>query len=671
MVKTIILVLLLLSGISVESIQGATSAKELLSAPENTSLTSTEYLEKLTNSMDSTRGTAHVEWAKKLYEEALVKKSEYHKEEALREIIAYYVNKDIKDTARYYIAEAEKTLKEGEYKDYMLTFMRTILAVRVVYYEKNEEADSLIAQALLRLKGEVDMPEREKVSDYYLLGMLAAARSETNYAEKSKEVIGYLDKVIQKTEKLPVRIGMLFRPNTFFVICGNVLTPEERVPYALRYLEMLEKYRGYLATKNRSFLNQRHFLNAYGMLACSSKVLGKDKASDYYNKFVELNRKYPQDASFTPTYEYLYTTYNYYVALDDKKKVIEIADSMVAHLCDMGMEAHAAQYLEEKISVCDSLHWYKEAYESYKKYNELQEIVRKTNNEANAKENAINQKVDELLIEKKTLEAEKSRIQVFLLLTLFVLAICTILYIVSYLRKTKGLNKQLQETNDKLLAASARLQESEKTKYAFLRNLCNEIFTPLNAIKGFSDFLLDNKVDEAEKQTFLKIISDHSDQISRMMEDILEIVRLESSSGVLPSDWTNLHTLCKREVDDLKRDSARENVEYLVEGDPEHDTICTNQTYFCYVLGQLLNTVNMVTELGQIIVSYELLPEKKIASVYVTATGKVMLNNDHSGDSSTDVAMLVCKMIAERMNAKLKKDTDFAEGLRFVFELPL
>ena len=48
-------------------------------------------MEVLTDSVDATRGAEHLQWAKKLYQVALEKKDEYHKEEALREIMAYYV----------------------------------------------------------------------------------------------------------------------------------------------------------------------------------------------------------------------------------------------------------------------------------------------------------------------------------------------------------------------------------------------------------------------------------------------------------------------------------------------------------------------------------------------------------------------------------------------------
>ena len=224
------------------------------------------------------------------------------------------------------------------------------------------------------------------------------------------------------------------------------------------------------------------------------------------------------------------------------------------------------------------------------------------------------------------------------------------------------------------------MRESERMKYAFIRNLCNEIFTPLNAIKGFSDFLLDSDSDEVERKTFLKIISEHSNQIRRMMDNILEIVRLDSNEGHLPLDWTNIHTLCTWELETLKKDAMKPGIEYKVTGNQENDVVCTNQTYLGYILGHLLNYVNRATEQGDIVVSYQLDAEagKQSAHIYLTATGKVTQSEVKSGNvtlddsaGASDIALLVCEMIAGRMNAKLIRDTEFKDGLRFIIELPL
>lgn len=676
------LFIILLWGIVPCSLQAQKGKKDPLFGELNSSLSKEKRLEVLTNSMDATRGEDHLHWAKKLYEEALKTGEVYYKEEALTALLRYYVNKDVKDTARYYLEEAEKVLPDSEYKDYLLAFMKTIMAVRVVYYQKNAEGDSLLTQALVRLKSDKNATNYQRASDAYLLGMAVSARAEIDFEAKAAEGIKYLNEVLRLTEDLPIRTAMLFRPNSFFIICGNTLLNAERVKYGLRYLKMLEEYQAYLKTKKRYFMNQRHFLNAYSMLACASEVLGKVEADKYYRKFIELNRQYPEDANWTPTYEYLFTSYNYYTALKDRRKALSVCDSMVTYLCSMGVEGHAAQYVKEKLALCDSLHLYKEGFEAYKMYDELQQKIQKTTEAADAKEAEIEQRVNQLIIEKKTLEAEKSRMQVFLLLALFVLAVGTILYVVFYLRKTKGLNKELKETNDKLILAGERLKESEKMKYAFIRNLCNEIFTPLNAIKGFSEFLLDNKVEETERETFLKIISEHSNQISRIMDSILEIVRLDSCGGHLPLDLSNIHTLCSKEVENLKKDALKPGIEYRVEGDPENDVVCTNQKYLGYILGHLLSYANRATEQGSIVVSY-LLDEvekqnQRAAYVCLTATGKVTSSDAqaaHSDDGepvrASDVALLVCEMIAERMNAKLREDTEFKDGLRFIIELPL
>ena len=621
--KRILIVLLV--GISACNIQAENVGKDFFIRQLDSSLSKAEKLEVLTDSMDGTRGEDHLYWAKRLYEEALVSGDGYYQEEALTELLRHYVNHDVKDTARYYLAEAERVLPDSEYKRYLLKFMRTIMDVRVVYYQDNSERDSLMTQVLLRLKNNQQASRLEKAA-------------------------------------------------------GNAFSDSVRVRYGLRYLAMLQEYQAYLKTRKRKFTNQRHFLNAYSMLACSSETLGRAQADAYFRRFVELNRRYPEDANFTPTYEYLFTAFRYYSSINDKRKTLQVCDSMVTYLHSVDMGAHASQYVREKIALCDSLHLYKEGFEAFKLYDSMLAKVQKTTKAAEAKEAEIEQEVARLMLEKKTLEAEKSNMRLLFLLALFVLAVCTILYTVFYLRKTKALNKELKETNHKLVLAGGRLRESERMKYAFIRNLCNEIFTPLNAIKGFSDFLLDSDSDEVERKTFLKIISEHSNQIRRMMDNILEIVRLDSNEGHLPLDWTNIHTLCTWELETLKKDAMKPGIEYKVTGNQENDVVCTNQTYLGYILGHLLNYVNRATEQGDIVVSYQLDAEagKQSAHIYLTATGKVTQSEVKSGNvtlddsaGASDIALLVCEMIAGRMNAKLIRDTEFKDGLRFIIELPL
>ena len=89
-----------------------------------------------------------------------------------------------------------------------------------------------------------------------------------------------------------------------------------------------------------------------------------------------------------------------------------------------------------------------------------------------------------------------------------------------------------------------------------------------------------------------------------------------------------------------------------------------------YGLLCILNCINQITEEGRIVVSYCLNPEKNVASVLIAGTGNISVAGAVSAGTNDDMTWLVCKMIAECMNAHLWKDEEFKDGLRFIFKLP-
>ena len=100
----------------------------------------------MTNLMDLSRQEEQVEYAKQLYWLALEEDEDYYKEAALTEILRFYVNTDAKDSAKVYLAEAERELK-GKARDFLVTYMKTIMDVRVVYYTKGEDRMKLIEKS--------------------------------------------------------------------------------------------------------------------------------------------------------------------------------------------------------------------------------------------------------------------------------------------------------------------------------------------------------------------------------------------------------------------------------------------------------------------------------------------------------------------------------------------
>lgn len=101
--------------------------------------------------------------------------------------------------------------------------------------------------------------------------------------------------------------------------------------------------------------------------------------------------------------------------------------------------------------------------------------------------------------------------------------------------------KKQMETD--LRAAKEKAEESDKLKTAFLNNMSHEIRTPLNAISGFADLLNDEDLTQDERIKYTSIINSNSDQLLGIVNDVLEISRLDS--GRIP---LHLSQFCLNEL---------------------------------------------------------------------------------------------------------------------------
>ncbi len=98
-------------------------------------------------------------------------------------------------------------------------------------------------------------------------------------------------------------------------------------------------------------------------------------------------------------------------------------------------------------------------------------------------------------------------------------------------------NEELTQTNDELFLAKERAEESDQLKTAFLQNMSHEIRTPMNAIVGFSDLLEKYSSDPLKIKEFSQIITKRSTDLLSIINEILEIARIETGQMKLnPED---------------------------------------------------------------------------------------------------------------------------------------
>lgn len=681
----ILLIYLLAFSLATE---GNTAVKDSLSEALPSASSPLQKLEIMTNLMDLSRQEEQVEYAKQLYWLALEEDEDYYKEAALTEILRFYVNTDAKDSAKVYLAEAERELK-GKARDFLVTYMKTIMDVRVVYYTKGEDRMKLIEKYKLRLETEKDMPVLDKISNYYLLGMANSNRVDPkNQDAIYKEVCYYMNNLIELSDNIPLRYSYLFRLNTLNILSLMEATPENRVKASLRYLNMQKEYADTKEMKKRPYTSKRHLLNAYSTLATAAETVGKDMATYYFNYFIDLNRKYPEDAAFSAEYDRYFTSLNYYKSIRDFQKAADYNDSVIYYFrhgdFQFDLTENIFLTLKDKIDCLDSLHRYKDAYEAYKEYSVLLDSARTRSMENKVEDLEIKKYVDELVVEKKALEIDlqKSRSQLYLFLALLILSICFGIFIFFRLGKIKSLYKELQESNRLVIIASEKAQESERMKNAFIKNMCHEVRTPLNAINGFAELITSDGISPEEKKEFSKIIYTNCHNITSMMNDVLVIAQLDSSNEVLPLEPVHISLLCHHEMNKLKKLQQKPDIHYQVEGDKSNDLIYSDPNHFGIIISHLLNNANKFTNQGSITLSYQPEEEGRIMCICVTDTGcgipadksewifeRFTKNDDFIPGSG--LGLYLCRLITQRLNGSLKLDTCYTGGARFILRLPI
>lgn len=647
--------------------------------------TESKRLETITNLMDICRGKEQLEHAYTLFAEAKKANDSYYKEVALTEILRFFVNTDQPDSARHYLDIAREELF-GKVRESLICYMNMMLDVRTVCYTNGEEKKKVLADNLMKLETDEALSPFEKTAAYYILSISGnfSAKAQTELEQAREQGFDYACKAAAIMKKIPLRYSILYRQLIYFNLCMDI-NSAEKAELAIEYLQTLQAYAQTEEMKKRPYVSKRHWLNALMDLASSAPYIGEDLAASYYQQFLQLNRDYPEDASVSPMYERSLTSLNYYAGIKNYKKAIEFCDSTIQSLRDVNYGDHAIEMMRVKIGLYDSLSLYKEAVRTYEEYVVLLDKIYKKNLEERLQNQEIRVNADKLIVEKKTLELDlqKSKAEGYFFLALFVCALSAVFYIFFRLDKMKSLYQKLQESNQQILIANEKAQESEKMKNAFIRNMYHEVRTPLNAINGFSALIAgDEDLEIEEKQEYSRIIHENCISLTSMMDNVIKISQLDSSNEKFPLEAVNIRIVCQREMDQLVQTQRKKGIDYRLEGDEKPAVVYTNPAYVALVMGRLLNNANKFTEKGEIVLAYHASPEGHQMVITVTDTGCGIPAGKHEWIferfsktnefvPGTGLGLYLSRLITDRLDGTLVADPLYTAGARFVLTLPL
>ncbi|NVO04418.1 MAG: response regulator, partial [Bacteroidetes bacterium] len=115
----------------------------------------------------------------------------------------------------------------------------------------------------------------------------------------------------------------------------------------------------------------------------------------------------------------------------------------------------------------------------------------------------------------------------------------------------------MKKVEQELIIATKKAEESDRLKSAFLANMSHEIRTPMNAIMGFSQLLNEDGIEPDEKKEFANIINKSGTHLLSLINDILEVAKIDSNQLKVTPTPFNLNRL----IDELNLLYAREKEE--------------------------------------------------------------------------------------------------------------
>ncbi len=241
----------------------------------------------------------------------------------------------------------------------------------------------------------------------------------------------------------------------------------------------------------------------------------------------------------------------------------------------------------------------------------------------------------------------------------------------------------------KLLEAKEKAEENTRLKSAFLANMSHEIRTPMNGILGFTEMLKTRTLSHEKQQFYLDIIHRNGTFLLKLINDILDISKIQSGQLELNHEYVNVNKLLAEQYSFFKLNIEKSGkpitLEYHSDFKDHEMPVNTDAFRLQQILTNLLGNAFKFTESGKIEFGARKISGENV-EFYISDTGigmsketvKKIFERFNQGDSSisrkyggSGLGLAISEGLLEIMGGKIRVDSTKQRGSEFSFQLPL
>ncbi len=247
---------------------------------------------------------------------------------------------------------------------------------------------------------------------------------------------------------------------------------------------------------------------------------------------------------------------------------------------------------------------------------------------------------------------------------------------------------QLRQTNEKLAIANGELARASRLKDEFLANMSHELRTPLNSILGMSEVLQEEtfgKLNEQQNQA-LEMIHRNGKHLLELINDILDLSKIEAGKFDLECDPVSVNELCKQSLIFVKQQAHQKNIRISYQIQDVTESLNVDERRMLQVLINLLNNgVKFTPEGGQVRLEVKGDREQQTVNFSVIDNGIGIAPEDQNRlfqaffqvDSrlsrpyqGTGLGLVLVKKLVEMHGGTVKVNSQLGKGSCFTVTLP-